>query len=66
MFENEVFNALAIFAGFAWLALTMFVGFKAMKYEIEFRRRMAKQEASITERRDLWERVERSERSASL
>lgn len=66
MFENEVFNALAIFAGFAWLAVTMFVGFKAFQFEIEFRRRLAKQEAAIAGRCDLHERIERSERSASL
>lgn len=66
MFENEVFNALAIFAGFAWLALTMLICFKAVQYEIEFRRRMAKQEAAIAGRCDLHERIERSERSASL
>ena len=66
MFENEVFNALAIFAGFAWLALTMLICFKAVQYEIEFRRRMAKQEAAIAGRCDLRERIERSERSASL
>ena len=66
MFENEVFNALAIFAGFAWLALTGLIGFKALQYEIEFRSRMAKQEAAIAGRVNLRERIERSERSVSL
>lgn len=66
MFENPVFNAVAMFTGFIWLLLLIFIGFKLGQREVVlYRRRLAETEkAPKGPYSHLREQVERADRAA--